>query len=71
MVPAPGLVVVDEDLALSTTRTDGQLDAFRGRLLETAARIRAGEFAATPGYRACGRCDYARICPNRYREAAS
>ncbi len=65
------LYFVDEDRALTTTRTDEQLDEFRGRLLATAARIRAGDFAATPSFRTCERCDYARLCPNRHREPGS
>ncbi len=65
------LYFVDEDLALSTSRTDEQLDAYRAAIVETVGRIRAGEFAASPGYRTCERCDYARLCPNRYREASA
>ena len=71
-LPAPARVTLyftEDDLSLSTTRTDEQLDAYRDRLIVTASRIRAGDFAATPSYNACGRCDYARLCPNRYREA--
>jgi DNA helicase-2/ATP-dependent DNA helicase PcrA len=70
-LPAPARVTLyftEEDLALSTTRTDAQLDEYRDRLVETVLRIRSGDFAATPGWEACGRCDYARICPNRFRE---
>ena len=70
-LPAPARVTLyftEEDLALSTTRTDAQLDEYRARLVATALRIRSGDFAATPGWDACGRCDYVRICPNRFRE---
>ena len=70
-LPAPARVTLyftEEDLALSTTRTDAQLDEYRDRLVETVLRIRSGDFAATPGWETCGRCDYARICPNRFRE---
>ena len=71
-LPAPSRVTLyftEDDLAISTTRTDAQLDDYRDRLIATAQRIRAGDFVATPSFRACDRCDYARICPNRYHEA--
>ncbi len=60
------LYFTEADLWLSTTRTDEQLDACAAGLVELARRIRAGDFAATPGYDACRRCDYARLCPSRY-----
>ena len=50
---------------MSTTRTAEQLDAAREEILARAARIRAGDFAATPSRDACGRCDYRAICPSR------
>ena len=50
---------------MSTTRTDAQLDAAREELLVRAARIRSGDFHATPSSFTCGRCDYRRICPSR------
>ncbi len=71
-LPAPARVTLyftEDDLSISTTRTDTQLDDYRARLVTTAQRIRAGDFAATPSFTACGRCDYTRICPNRYHEA--
>ena len=71
-LPAPARVTLyftEDDLSISTTRTDAQLDEYRARLVTTAQRIRAGDFAATPSFTACGRCDYSRICPNRYHEA--
>ena len=49
---------------MSTTRTDEQLDAARVEILERAARIRSGDFAATPG-KACQWCDYRALCPER------
>ncbi len=48
----------------STTRTDEQLDAARDDLLARVARIRSGDFAATPGD-PCHWCDYRAICPER------
>jgi len=71
-LPAPARVTLyftEDDLSISTTRTDARLDEYRARLVATAQRIRAGDFAATPSFTACGRCDYSRICPNRYHEA--
>jgi DNA helicase-2/ATP-dependent DNA helicase PcrA len=50
---------------LSTTRTDEQLDTARDDVLARAARIRSGDFAATPSVTACSRCDYAPMCPSR------
>jgi len=50
---------------LSTTRTDEQLDAARADILARTARIRSGDFAATPSTKACQYCDYARLCPSR------
>jgi RecB family exonuclease len=49
---------------LSTTRTDEQLDAARADILARTARIRSGDFAATPGD-PCRWCDYAAMCPAR------
>ena len=50
---------------MSTTRTDEQLDLARAAILERVARMRTGDFTATPSARACGWCDYARMCPER------
>lgn len=50
---------------MSTTRTDEQLDAARADILERTARIRSGDFAATPSGETCHYCDFARLCPSR------
>jgi DNA helicase-2/ATP-dependent DNA helicase PcrA len=50
---------------MSTTCTDADLDAARADILARTARIRSGDFAATPSAEACRRCDYARLCPSR------
>ena len=71
-LPAPSrltLYFAESDLALSTTRTDEQLDAFRAHVVEVAGRIRSGDFAATPEYRRCSWCDWRRLCPSRWGEA--
>ncbi|MGA2513512.1 MAG: ATP-dependent DNA helicase [Candidatus Limnocylindrales bacterium] len=71
-LPAPSrltLYFAESDLALSTARTDEQLDAFRDHLVAVAGRIRSGDFAATPEYRRCSWCDWRRLCPSRWGEA--
>jgi len=71
-LPAPSrltLYFAEFDLALSTTRTDEQLDTFRVHVAEVASRIRSGNFAANPEYRRCSWCDWRRICPSRWGEA--
>jgi DNA helicase-2/ATP-dependent DNA helicase PcrA len=50
---------------MSTTRTDAQLDAARADILARAARIRSGDFAASPSEHTCWSCDYAAMCPSR------
>jgi len=50
---------------MSTTRTDADLDAARADILARTARIRSGDFAATPSADACRWCAYARLCPSR------
>jgi RecB family exonuclease len=62
------LYFTESDRALSTTRSAEQLDAFGAKLVETARRIRGGDFTATPGFKTCDWCDYRRICPNRWGE---
>ena len=71
-LPAPSkltLYFTESDLALSTMRTDEQLDAFRAQTLDIARRIRSGDFAANPDYRRCSWCDWRRLCPSRWGEA--
>ncbi len=58
------LYFTESALRVSTTRTDEQLDAARADVLARVSRIRAGEFAATPG-KACQWCDYRAMCPER------
>ncbi len=58
------LYFTESALRLSTTRTDAQLDLPRADVLVRVARMRAGEFAATPG-EACRWCDYRAMCPAR------
>ena len=63
------LYFTETDQAVSTMRTDEQLDAFRERVLSVAARIRSGDFTAKPDYWRCQGCDYRRICPSRWGHA--
>ncbi len=60
------LYFTETDQAISTTRTDEELDAYRDKVLALAARIRSGHFAATPTSSRCRSCDYRRICPSRW-----
>jgi DNA helicase-2/ATP-dependent DNA helicase PcrA len=50
---------------MSTTRSDEQLDAARDQLAAWVARVRSGDFAATPSAGACRWCDYGVLCPAR------
>jgi RecB family exonuclease len=65
------LYFTETDQAMSTTRSPEQLHAFREQVLRVAGRIRGGDFAATPGYYTCGRCDYRLLCPSRWGSAAT
>ena len=59
------LYFTEAAIRMSTTRTDEELDAARADILARTARIRSGDFAATPSETTCGRCDFARMCPAR------
>ncbi len=68
-LPAPSrltLYFTETDTPMTTTRSMQQLDVHRDALLATAARMRAGDFAASPAYWKCKGCDYRRICPSRF-----
>ena len=53
-----------------TTRDAKQLDEAQKMVQETAAEIRAGEFAANPGFQ-CKGCAYKPICPGHEEALAS
>jgi DNA helicase-2/ATP-dependent DNA helicase PcrA len=55
---------------VSATRDDKQLKKVRTEIQQAAADIRAGEFAAKPGF-ACRFCDYESVCPAREQGAAA
>ena len=59
------LYFTESSIRMSTTRTDAQLDAARQDIVARAARIRSGDFAATPVKAICQRCDFAGLCPSR------
>ncbi|MDP8904021.1 MAG: ATP-dependent helicase [Chloroflexota bacterium] len=61
-----GLYFPESDEMIWTTRSAEQLDEFVARLWATVRRIRSGDFAATPSAKACGWCDFRRICPSRW-----
>ena len=74
VIPAPDLLTlffVEHGLWISTRRTAQQLDEMRTSITATVARMRAGDFSATPSEQACGRCDYAVLCPDRYAGAGA
>jgi hypothetical protein len=58
------LYFTEEATRRSTTRTDEQLDATRDDVVARVARMRSGDFAATPGS-VCTWCDYRAMCPER------
>ena len=64
------LYFTESALRLSTTRTDEQLDAARADILARVARMRAGEFAATPSARPCEWCDFGRCARSERDEFA-
>jgi DNA helicase-2/ATP-dependent DNA helicase PcrA len=47
----------------SAVRDEKELRKAGEKILEVAKGIRAREFTATPGYMACGYCDFRGICP--------
>lgn len=59
------LYFTESSIRMSSTRSDLELDAARADILDRAARIRSGDFAATPSRTTCERCDYAALCPSR------
>lgn len=54
---------VEAGTRVHATRTDAELDAARAGIAERVARIRAGDFRATPSAAACRWCDYRSVCP--------
>ncbi len=59
------LYFTESSMRTSSTRSDEELEAARADILARAARIRSGDFAATPSQKTCERCPYAALCPSR------
>jgi hypothetical protein len=59
------LYFTESSMRTSSTRSDDELDAARADIVTRAARIRSGDFAATPSQKVCERCSYAGLCPSR------
>jgi DNA helicase-2/ATP-dependent DNA helicase PcrA len=55
--------------AVSTTRSEKQLERARDEISDVADNIRAGNFAAAPGFH-CKFCDYRPLCPAHETSAA-
>lgn len=53
---------LENNTSVSTTRSDAELEAAKGRVEEVADKIAGGKFPANPGYR-CKMCPYRNLCP--------
>lgn len=53
---------LETNVAVSTTRSEVQLQEARAEVEKVAQRIACGEFDPTPGFH-CGFCAYRRLCP--------
>jgi len=53
---------LENNMAVHTTRSDGELEAAKLRVQKAAEGIARGEFAAKPGYQ-CSYCPYRNLCP--------
>ncbi len=53
---------LEDNTAIWTTRTDGELEAAKLRVLEVAEKIARQEFPPDPGYH-CAFCPYRNLCP--------
>lgn len=60
------LYFVEDDLKLSTTRTEDQLQQKKEEVVEVIQKIKTGEFPASPGLQ-CSWCDYKDICPFAFK----
>ncbi len=61
------LYYVESGEQISTTRTSEQIEEKKTEILETVAKIKAGDFNPTPG-KHCSFCDYNEICPYRFKD---
>jgi len=53
---------LEDNTAICTTRTDGELEAAKLRVQEVAEKIARQEFSPDPGYH-CAFCPYRNLCP--------
>ncbi len=53
---------LEDNSAICTTRTDGELDVAKLRVLKVAEQIVRKEFPPNPGYQ-CAFCPYRNLCP--------
>ena len=53
---------LENNVAVCTTRSDGELEAAKLRVQKASDGIARGEFAAKPGYQ-CSYCPYRNLCP--------
>jgi len=53
---------LENNTSVSTTRTDADLEAAKGRVEDVAAAVAHGKFPAKPGYQ-CTLCPYRNLCP--------
>ena len=60
---------LENNTSVSTTRSDGQLEAARHRVEEVAGAIAGGKFPAKPGYQ-CTMCPYRNLCPEMEKTIA-
>lgn len=56
------LYFIDDNVKVSTSRTDEQLEACRTEILELVEEMKKSDFAPTPGF-VCKFCDFRLICP--------
>jgi len=61
---------IENNVAVSTTRCEGELEAAKLRVEKVAKEIAAGEFGAKPGYQ-CTFCPYRNLCPATERVVAA
>jgi DNA helicase II / ATP-dependent DNA helicase PcrA len=53
---------LENNVAICSTRSDGELETAKGRVQKAADAIAEGKFAAKPGYH-CAFCPYRNLCP--------
>ncbi len=59
------LYFLAENREISQTLSAKRIDRVKSKVLDTAAKIAAGEFPPKPNSYECGRCSYKNICPHK------